>query len=99
MSASVAPAAEAIGASAAVVVRDVIVPGALREATLEVASAKQRGAARLEEARAETAALRSLANGARLLDDSPALERLRLVQAAGHGAQLVLHLDRKDDEK
>ncbi|WP_106850552.1 slipin family protein [Blastococcus sp. Marseille-P5729] len=99
LSASVAPAAEAIGAIAAVVVRDVIVPGALREAALEVASAKQRGAARLEEARAETAALRSLANGARLLDDSPALERLRLVQAAGYGAQLVLHLDRKDDEK
>ncbi len=44
-------------------------------------------------ARAETAALRSLANGAKLLDAHPALARLRLVQAAPHGAQVVLNLD------
>lgn len=81
------------------VVRDVIMPGALREAAMEVATAKQRGAARLEEARAATAALRSLANGARVLDDSPALERLRLVQAAGYGAQLVLHLNHGQAEE
>lgn len=99
LSAAVGPAAEAIGAVAAVVVRDVIMPGALREAAMEVATAKQRGAARLEEARAETAALRSLANGARVLDDSPALERLRLVQAAGYGAQLVLHLNHGQAEE
>lgn len=96
LSAAVAPAAESIGLIAAVVVRDVIVPSALREAAMEVVTAKQRGAARLEEARAETAALRSLANGARLLDESPALERLRLVQAAGYGSQLVLHLDKAE---
>ena len=73
-----------------VIVKDVIVPSELRAAALEVVAAKARGAAQLEAARAETAALRSLANGARILDASPALAQLRLVQAMPYGAQLVL---------
>ncbi len=73
-----------------VVVKDVILPAELRAATLELATARQRGAAQLEMARAETAALRSLANGARLLDEHPALARIRLLQAAPAGPRLVL---------
>ena len=46
----------------------------------------------LEEARAETAALRSLANGARLLDAHPALAQQRLVQSMPPGTRLVLAL-------
>jgi hypothetical protein len=46
----------------------------------------------LEAARAETAALRALANGARLLDEHPALAQLRLVQSAPPGTRLVLQL-------
>lgn len=97
LSAAVADAARAVGASATVVVRDVILPAQLREAAMAVMTAKQRGLARLEEARAETAALRSLANGAKLLDTSPALARLRLVQSAPYGSQLVLRIGDADD--
>ena len=56
----------------------------------ELVTAKLRGAAALEAARSETAALRALANGARLLDEHPALAQLRLVQATPPGTRLVL---------
>ena len=75
---------------AEVVVKDVIVPAELRAAAAELATARRRGEAQLEAARAETAALRSLANGAKLLDAHPALARLRLVQAAPPGTRIVL---------
>ena len=75
-----------------VVVKDVILPSEVRAATLELATARHRGAAQLEMARAETAALRSLANGAKLLDDHPALARMRLVQALPFGSQLVMRV-------
>lgn len=58
-----------------------------------IVAAKQRSQAQLEAARAETAALRSMANAARLLDDHPALARLRMIQAAPYGSKLVLGLD------
>lgn len=75
-----------------VVIKDVVLPGELRAAAMELATAQQRAAIQLEQARAETAALRSMANAAKLLDDHPALARQRLVQAAGPGARLVLQL-------
>lgn len=73
-----------------VVVKDVILPHELRAAHAEVLTAQARGRAQLEAARAETAALRSLANGAKLLDDHPALARLRLVQALPPGAHVEI---------
>jgi len=98
LTAAVGSVARPVGVAVTeVVVKDVIVPAELRAATLELVTARQRGAAQLEAARAETAALRSLANGARLLDDHPALARMRLVQTAPPGTQLVLRLD--DDER
>lgn len=74
----------------AVVVRDVVLPGEVRKAAVELATAKARGLAQLEEARARTATLRTLANGAKLLDDHPALAQLQLVEAAPPGSTVVL---------
>ncbi|WP_024799599.1 slipin family protein [Nocardia sp. BMG51109] len=71
--------------------RDLMLPGELRKAALETVLAKERGRADLERARAEAAALRSLANTARLLEENPALLRLRTLQvAAVPGTQVVL---------
>jgi len=75
-----------------VVLKDVILPNDLRSAYAELVSARQRGKAQLETARAETAALRSLANGAKLLDENPALAKLRLVQALPYGSSLKITL-------
>ena len=73
-----------------VVVKDVLLPGELRAAYADLVTARTRGLAQLEAARAETAALRSLANGAKLLDEHPALARLRLVQALPPGSTVEL---------
>lgn len=71
--------------------RDLMLPGELRKAALETVLAKERGRADLERARAEAAALRSLANTARLLEENPSLLRLRTLQvAATPGTQVVL---------
>lgn len=94
LTAAVASVARPVGVGVTeVVVKDVILPAEVRAATLELATARQRGAAQLEAARAETAALRSLANGAKLLDDHPALARMRLVQALPYGTQVVLKVE------
>lgn len=75
-----------------VAVRDVMVPGELRLAALRVVTARQEGLASLERARGETAALRSLANAARLAQDNPALLTLRTLRAVETGgATVVLH--------
>jgi regulator of protease activity HflC (stomatin/prohibitin superfamily) len=74
----------------AVEVKDVIFPAELKRAFAETLKAKQEGHAALERARGETAALRNLANAARVLEGNPALMNLRLVQSltaaqsAGH---------------
>lgn len=75
-----------------VVIKDVVMPAELRRTAVELATAAAEGRVQLERARAETATLRSLANAARLLEQHPALERMRLVQEAGHTGQVVLHL-------
>lgn len=71
-------------------VRDVMLPGELRRAYAEVILARQRGLAELEKARAEAATLRSLANTARLLEEQPALLRLRTLQAAAAAGEMKL---------
>jgi regulator of protease activity HflC (stomatin/prohibitin superfamily) len=75
-------------------VRDVMVPSELKRAFAAVVAARQEGAVSLERARGETAALRSLANAGRMLDDHPGLLSLRLVQelAASGGNTVVLGL-------
>lgn len=92
-SGQIAPAAERLGVEVgSLVIKDVVLPAELRSAYAELVTARQRGLARLETARAETAALRSLANGAKLLDDHPALAQLRMIEAAPYGTKVVLHL-------
>jgi regulator of protease activity HflC (stomatin/prohibitin superfamily) len=79
-----------------VVVKDVILPADLRAAYASVVTARQRAQAQLEAARAETAALRSRANGAQLLDDHPALAQLRIIQSLPIGSTIELRLPASD---
>ncbi|MEM7340951.1 MAG: SPFH domain-containing protein [Actinomycetota bacterium] len=71
-----------------VAIRDLVVPGEMRRALSEVVTARLAGQAALERARAETAALRNLANAGRAVADNPALLQLRLLQqmegSSGH---------------
>lgn len=64
-------------------VRDVMLPGELKRAYASVIAARKEGEAALERARAETAALRSLANAARSVADNPGLLQLRILQELG----------------
>ena len=78
----------------AVEVKDVMLPADLKRAFAEVLKAKQEGQAALERARGESAALRNLANAARVLEGNPALMNLRVLQALSAaqnaGSTLVL---------
>jgi regulator of protease activity HflC (stomatin/prohibitin superfamily) len=92
----VAAQAEAVGVRVHTVeVRDVMLPGELRKAFSEVLKARQEGQAALERARGESAALRNLANAARLLEGQPALATLRFLQTleASHGGQTIVMND------
>jgi len=60
--------------------RDLMLPPASKKLFAQVIDARQRGLADLEKARGETAALRSLANAARMVEANPALLQLRLLQ-------------------
>ena len=71
----------------------VVLPPELRRSVTEVERARIEGLAALERARGEHAALRSLANAARMLKDNPDLMNLRLLQAvgaAGKGATIMV---------
>lgn len=63
--------------------KDLTLPGDLKKLFTQVTKARQEGLAALERARGETAALRNLANAARLVQDNPALMQLRLLQVLG----------------
>jgi regulator of protease activity HflC (stomatin/prohibitin superfamily) len=92
----VAPQVMSIGIElTAVEVRDVMVPADLKRAFAAVIAARHEGAAALERARGETAALRSLANAGRMVGDNPGLLSLRVVQelSARGGNTVVLGLD------
>jgi regulator of protease activity HflC (stomatin/prohibitin superfamily) len=64
----------------AVDVKDLMLPAASKKLLGQVVDARQRGLAALEKARGETAALRSLANAARMVEANPSLLQLRLLQ-------------------
>ncbi len=72
--------------------KDIMFPGKLKEMFAQVVNAKKEGLAALERARGETAAIRHLANAAKILDGNPSLMQLRLVQALGEatGNTLIL---------
>jgi len=75
-------------------VKDIMFPGEMKKAFAQVVKAQKEGQAALERARSETAALRSLANAARTMDDNPNLLQLRALQALADssGNTLVLGL-------
>ena len=76
------PEAAKIGITVhSVEVKDVMFPAELKRAFAEVLKSKQEGHAALERARGESAALRNLANAAKLLEGNPALMNLRLMQS------------------
>jgi regulator of protease activity HflC (stomatin/prohibitin superfamily) len=66
--------------------RDVMLPGDVKTAFAEVLRARAEGRAALERARGESAALRNLANAARLIEANPALMNLRLLQTMAQGS-------------
>jgi hypothetical protein len=70
-----------------------MLPNDLKRAFADVLKAKQEGQAALERARGESAALRNLANAARVLEGNPALMNLRLMQsltAAQHAGNTLV---------
>ncbi|HEX6105857.1 MAG TPA: slipin family protein [Gemmatimonadales bacterium] len=73
-------------------IRDLTFPGELKKIFSQVVKARQEGLAALEKARGETAALRNLANAAQLMQRSPELMQLRLLQVLGQqpGNTIVL---------
>ena len=72
------PRSEELGVElASVGIRDVILPGEMKELMNKVTEARKAAEANLIARREETAAMRSQANTARLLADNPALMRLR----------------------
>lgn len=75
-------------------VKDMMFPGDMKKVFAQVVKAQKEGQAALERARGETAALRSLANAARTIDDNPNLLQLRALQALADssGNTLVLGL-------
>lgn len=72
--------------------KDLMFPGELKRTFAQVVAARKEGLAALERARGETAALRNLANAARVVAESPSLMQLRLLQELGRstGNTIVL---------
>lgn len=79
-------------------VRDIMFPGDLKTVFAQILKARKEGQAALEKARGETAALRNLANAAKLLESNPTLLQLRAIQAVeeSRGNTLVLDLASKE---
>lgn len=80
---------------ASIGIRDVILPGEMKDLMNKVTEAKKAAEANLIARREETAAMRSQANTARLLTDNPTLMRLRELEAlekiaAGGNLNVVL---------
>lgn len=61
-------------------IKDIMFPNEIRKIFSEVVRAKKEAEASLERARGEQAALRSLANAARTIENNPALMNLRILQ-------------------
>lgn len=85
-------------------IRDVMLPAELKRAFSESLKTKQEANAALEKARSETAALRTLANAAKLMRENPELLSLRYLQTiaevgSGIGNTLVLGVTEADKLK
>lgn len=75
-------------------VKDIMFPGDPKKIFAQVVKAQKEGQAILEKSRGETAALRNLANAAKMIEGNPALMQLRVLQSldAGTGNTMVLGL-------
>jgi regulator of protease activity HflC (stomatin/prohibitin superfamily) len=62
-------------------IKDIMLPGDLKNIFAQIINARNEGLAALERARGESASLRNLANTAKLLENNPALLQLRILQA------------------
>lgn len=90
-----APAVQEFGLKlSSVDIKDIMFPGPLKRVFASVVEARKEGLASLERARGEQAALRNLANAARLMEGNPMLMHLRLLQEIGgaSGNTIVLGL-------
>ena len=67
-------------------IKDIMFPGELKKMFAQVVKARKEGLAALERARGEQAALRQLANAARMLENNPTLMQLRTLQTLGEGS-------------
>ena len=83
---------DAIGVEVgAIAIKDIILPGDMREIMNQVVSAEKQAQANLIRRREETAATRSLLNTAKLLEDNPILVRLKELETL---EKLVEKVDR-----
>ncbi len=80
-------------------IRDITFPGDLKKVFAQVVKARKEGLAALERARGETAALRNLANAAKLLENNPTLLQLRMIQTLGEssGNTVVMELPKPEN--
>jgi regulator of protease activity HflC (stomatin/prohibitin superfamily) len=79
----------------AVGIRDVVLPGEMKDLLNQVTAAKKAAEANLISRREETAAIRSQANTAKLLDASPTLMRMReleVLEKIAESTNLQVHL-------
>lgn len=82
-------------------IRDMMFPGNLKHIFAQIVLAQKEGQAILEKARAETAALRHLANAAKMLDKNPSLMQLRVLQTLNQttGNKIVLDMSPSTEPK
>lgn len=81
------PNVEALGLNLlSATIKDIMFPGELKRVFAQVVKAQKDGLAALERARGESAALRNLANAAKLLENNPALMQLRLLQTVSESS-------------
>ena len=71
-------------------VKDLTFPAPVKEAFARVVEARKSAQAAMERARGETAALRHLANTARMLEDNRGLATLRTLQALDNGRNTLV---------
>lgn len=78
-------------------IKDTMFPGELKNIFAQVVNAQNEGLAALERARGESAALRNLANAAKMLENNPHLFQLRLLQSLNSTSGNTILLKLADD--
>jgi regulator of protease activity HflC (stomatin/prohibitin superfamily) len=74
---------------AAIAIKDIILPGDIREILNQVVAAEKQAQANLIRRREETAATRSLLNTAKLMEDNPLLVRMKELETLEKIAEKV----------